>query len=93
MNWQRHPDINTKVLPDGYVVLSSSKTDWVNVLNPTGALVWELSDGELNIEEIVDQIQELLQRSDRTELLNQVDTLIKELAKVGLVSEVSATLC
>ncbi len=86
MNWQRNPDIQATILPDGFVALSTGKTEWVHILNPVGALVWELADGELSAEQMIAQIQELIQSKDQIALRNDIDQFTKELAAQGLLS-------
>jgi hypothetical protein len=86
MNWQRNPEVKTTILPDGHVALSTEKTEWVHILNPVGALVWELSDGALSTEEIITQISELIQSTDRTALEKDVQHFTKELIDAGVLS-------
>jgi hypothetical protein len=86
MNWQRNPDIKTTVLPDGFVALSTEKTDWVHVLNPIGALVWELSDGKLSKDEIVTQIKEIIQSSHVDGLQNEIEVFAGELLAAGALT-------
>jgi hypothetical protein len=87
MNWRRCPDIKTTLLPDGYVALSTENTDWIHILNPIGALVWELSDGDLSTDEIITQIENLIQPPDRAALKGEIDQFAKELLENGLLNE------
>lgn len=88
MNYLRNPDIKTTLMPDGHVVLFSAKTEWAQVLNPTGALVWEFCDGDTPIESITSQIGGLLAITDIPELQKEINSLIKELLGSGLLHEV-----
>ena len=87
MNWQRNPHIKTTLLPDGYAALTSDQVDWVHVLNPVGALVWELSDGNLSTAEIIAQIEKLIQSTDKDALRVEVDQFAQELLKAGVLHQ------
>lgn len=82
---RRNPDVKTTLLPDGYVVLFSTKTDWAHTLNPTGALVWEFCDGQHSVDELVSEVAGLLAGSDRKLLRTEVELLLQELLAAGLV--------
>jgi hypothetical protein len=86
MKWQRKSDIKTTMLPDGHIALSSDKVDWVHVLNPVGALVWELSDGNTTSDEIFCQIQELIPSGDKIVLKEDIDQFTKELVDAGVLT-------
>ena len=58
-NPKRHPEIETKILPDGHVVLMCEKTKWAFTLNPLGAIVWEFCDGTNSLSEIVQHIKSM----------------------------------
>jgi hypothetical protein len=85
MHPKRNPDVKTTLLPDGYVVLFSIKTDWAHTLNPTGALVWEFCDGQHSVDELVSEVEGLLAGSDRKRLTTEVESLLQELLAAGLV--------
>jgi len=81
----RNENITTKILPDGYIVLHNSKTEWAHTLTPLGAIAWELCDGLLTVQEIEQQVVELTERSNDHELKEQVVKLVDEFIALGLV--------
>ena len=87
----RSEEIETKILPDGYIVLYNSKTEWSHTLTPLGAVVWELCDGTLTVEEILHHVRELTERQGDDELGAQVVKLIDEFITLGLVHTESAS--
>ena len=72
-------------MPDGCVVLFSTKTDWAQILNPTGALVWEFCDGEHSVHEIAFEVSSLLGQPSSEKILPDVEALVKELFDGGLL--------
>lgn len=85
MKPSRNPDVKTTLLPDGHVVLFSTKTDWAHTLNPAGALVWEYCDGENSVEEIVSEVLSLVESGDREGLHTEIKDLIENLSEQGLL--------
>lgn len=81
---RRHPHVNATILPDGHVALHL-KNDWIYVLTPLGAIVWEFSDGEHGADEIVDEIAEIVEIKPSPELRQQIVELIDELKNVSLL--------
>lgn len=53
---KRNPEFITRLLPDGYVLVYSEKSEWVHTLTPLGGLVWEFCDGSNSAEQIADTI-------------------------------------
>lgn len=87
--YERNEDIKTTLMPDGHVVLFNSKTEWAQVLNPMGALVWELCDGQTTEADMVAQIAQLLDLDDPVGLEKDIKSLIGELLGLGLVCQTS----
>jgi hypothetical protein len=85
MNWQRKADVKMTLLPDGHGVLSSESNDWVHIVNPVGALVWELSDGKLSRQEIIARIAETLQPIDQNKFHEEIERFLQELIAGGLL--------
>lgn len=85
MNPRRNPEVKTTLLPDGYVVLFSTKTDWAHTLNPLGALVWEFCDGEHSVADIITELKELVCDLPEDGLSDQVNTFVTELLAGGLL--------
>lgn len=86
MRPKRNNEVETRILPDGYVVLFNTKNNWAHTLTPLGALTWELCDGQVSIDEIVDRIVELVgsETVDR-KLKEQITTLVDQLSELDLV--------
>jgi PqqD family protein of HPr-rel-A system len=60
----------------------------VHVLNPTGALVWQVLDGQGTIDEIAADISEVF-GIERAEALEQVSDLARQLGTAGLLRDVA----
>lgn len=84
MQYSRNQDIKTTLMPDGHVVLFNSKTEWAQILNPIGALVWEFCDGLTPSPEMVKQVASLIE-DDSPKLKDDINSLIKELLENGLI--------
>lgn len=84
MHPKRAQDIESRLLPDGYLALVSTQTDWAYTLNPPGALVWEFCDGELSADEIADRAAKIL-GADPLQFACQAQELIAELANAGVI--------
>lgn len=53
----RNPDAAWRVFEDGAVIVSPTESV-MHSLNPVGTRIWELADGTLNMNEILDTILE-----------------------------------
>lgn len=85
MHPRRNPDVKSTLLPDGYLVVSSCKTDWAHTLNPVGALVWEFCDGSHDVSQIVAEVVDLLPSGQLENLEEQVSKFVSELTASGLL--------
>jgi hypothetical protein len=83
----RNPDVKTTLLPDGFVVLFSTKTEWAHTLNPIGAIVWEYCDGCHSVDEIVAEVRQILEEKEEVQLSQVVRTFVEELLNSGLLVE------
>jgi hypothetical protein len=79
---KRNPEFTARLLPDGYVLIHSQKTDWVHTLTPVGGLVWEFCDGDQTGEQIAARICAVVQVAAKRE---DVFDLIKQLENNGLL--------
>lgn len=82
----RRSDIVARILPDGYVLLEVTGTDWVHQLTPMGGVVWEFCDGKNSAEEIVERISALEEIGAMPELKEHVDRLLDEFRRAELVA-------
>ena len=82
----RDPDVETSLLPDGHVVLVSSKTEWAHTLTPIAALAWEFCDGTNSVANIVDFIKEIPEISVDATLSEQIVVLLQELVDAGFLN-------
>lgn len=85
-NPKRNSDFNARLLPDGYVLIHSEKSDWVHTLTPLGGLVWEFCDGDKTAEQITDLICSKIQVPAKHE---DVVALVEELDKNGLLESIN----
>lgn len=84
MKPKRNDDIETRLLPDGHVVLFSKNSDWAHTITPMAAIVWEFCDGDNTPEQIAQRTREITQSSD-AELASQIDKLLQEFEQSGLI--------
>jgi hypothetical protein len=86
MRFQPHPDVVTRDIPDG-AMLVNVQTGSAFKLNWVGAQVWRQLDGQRAIGEIVTGLER--QYAVAAEQLGRdVDALLEDLQKQGLVSRV-----
>jgi Coenzyme PQQ synthesis protein D (PqqD) len=76
-------NLEVNEVPDGYVIYEGDQ-DRVHYLNKTAAVVFELCDGEHDIDDIVLRVAELF-NLEATACDNQVRTCVESLSKEGLV--------
>jgi len=86
--YKRHPQVESRLLPDGHLVLFNSNTNWGQTLTPLGAIVWEFCDGTTSIESIFEQLKELDSLVVTPELEQQVISLLEDLADTGLIESI-----
>jgi hypothetical protein len=82
---QRRADVRSTLLPDGYLVLFSTKTEWAQTLNPTAAIVWEFCDGERTVAEIAEELTELLGEAVKGDITKDVSQTVCDLVEAGLL--------
>lgn len=88
MKPKRNPDIETKMLPDGHVVIFSKKSDWAHTITPLAAIAWEFCDGEHSLEDIVSCVRDcanLNEGAANSNLKPAISDLLNDFAKSGLV--------
>ncbi len=87
MNPKRNPDVESKLLPDGHVVIFSNSSEWAHTVTPLAAIAWEFCDGEHSVDEIVKCVIEYsnLGGSD-LQIQPAISELLDEFAQSGLVS-------
>jgi hypothetical protein len=81
----RNPDVETKMLPDGHVVLFSPQTDWAHTLSPLGGIAWEFCDGENTVDEIIELVANTVEVNSK-EVSGELKTLCDELVESGLLT-------
>ena len=81
----RNPEVETKLLPDGHVVLFSSQNDWAHTLTPLGGIAWEFCDGENTIDQIIELVASTAEVN--TDVVSgELKTLCNELVDSGLLT-------
>jgi hypothetical protein len=83
----RSPDVETKILPDGHVVLFCEKSNWAHTLTPVGALVWEFCDGENDLESIITSLGKIKELNGAVGLREETIELLQELTDAGFILE------
>ena len=86
----RNPAIKSTLLPDGYLVLFNTKTDWALTLNPSAALVWDFCDGAHSLPEIVAELAAATESADKAVLKAEVESLVQQLARDSLLTVADA---
>ena len=81
----RQPGIQTRSLIDGYVVVFSETTNQASTLTPLAGIVWEFCDGSNSVDDIVQELQSIKEISAEVDLKTQVQELVNEFIKTGLV--------
>ncbi len=89
MKPKRTPDIETKMLPDGHVVIFSKTSDWAHTITPLAAIAWEYCDGEHSVDEIVQCVLEYA-KGDAKDLHPAINDLLTDFAQSGLVADATA---
>lgn len=89
MRPKRNPDVQTKMLPDGHVVIFSKQSDWAHTITPLAAIAWEFCDGQHSVDEIVNQILSYSSESTAAEIQPAICELLNDFAQGGLISDTS----
>lgn len=90
MKPKRNPDIETKLLPDGHVVIFSNKSDWAHTVTPLAAIAWEFCDGEHSVDEITKCVIECAKiDGPLSQIQPEITQLLNELEQSGLLSDCS----
>ncbi|MBS1955899.1 MAG: PqqD family protein [Cyanobacteria bacterium SZAS-4] len=87
---KRNPDVQTKMLPDGHVVIFSQQSDWAHTITPLAAIAWEYCDGEHSIEQIVEQVLTYTEAPNVAEIQPAITALLNDFVQGGLVSDTNA---
>ena len=86
----RNSAIQSKLLPDGHVVLVSQENDWAHTLTPLAGIAWEFCDGEHSEQEIIEMVAEVSGVGTAEQIHADIQKLFAELKETGLLSD-SAT--
>ena len=87
---KRNPDVQTKMLPDGHVVIFSQQSDWAHTITPLAAIAWEYCDGEHSIDQIVQQVLTYTESPNASEIQPAITALLDDFAQGGLVTDTNA---
>jgi Coenzyme PQQ synthesis protein D (PqqD) len=85
----RRPDIVARILPDGYVLLEVTGTDWVHQLTPLGGIIWEFCDGKNSAADIVSRVGELDDLGPMPDLKEHVIRLLNDFQNAKLLATTS----
>ncbi|HEY9679222.1 MAG TPA: PqqD family protein [Drouetiella sp.] len=89
MKPKRTSDVETKMLPDGHVVIFSKNSDWAHTITPLAAIAWEFCDGEHSLEQIVEKVVEYAD-GEKQNLQPAITELLNDFAQSGLVTDAAA---
>lgn len=81
----RNPSVQTKLLPDGHVVLFSEQVDWAHTLTPLAAIAWEFCDGDHNVDQIAECVSETAGTITTEAVKPELTKLFEELISSGLI--------
>lgn len=87
MNPLRNPDVQSKLLPDGHVVLFATDHEWAQTISPLAGIAWEFCDGCHSIDEIVEQVKTIAGLDATTSIKTEMSRLLDELLESGLLIE------
>lgn len=79
-----NPAVLQRQAPDGEVVLFNLDTGASLALNQTGVIVWQLVDGQRNVEQIVTAVRQLFPDAP-PDAVNDVSNLMDILAEEGFI--------
>lgn len=81
--YKKRGDISVRSLGKD-LMLYDEKNDKVHILNETGALLWNLLDGENKLLDIKKRFMEQFPDTDEKEILADINNIIERLAHEGL---------
>lgn len=86
---RRLKDVVRGELPDGEAVISMPGGDRALILNSVADAVLELCDGSRTVAEIAQFVRDTLQVPAGTDVASDVDRVLEELARAGVVEVVA----
>lgn len=91
MKPKRNSNIQTKLLPDGHVVIFSNNSDWAHTITPLAAIAWEYCDGEHSVDDIVSCVLEYAgEGANGATLQPVISELLHDFEQSGLVTDISS---
>ena len=81
----RNPDVQSKLLPDGHVVLFADQNNWAHTITPLAGIAWEFCDGRHSLEQIVENVKEIAGLDSSNSIKVEMSKLIEELYESGLL--------
>jgi hypothetical protein len=84
--YRRSDNLQTRLLPDGYVCVVNDEAETVHTLSPLGAVAWEFCDGSHNAEQIANEVANLGQLCEQDDVRGQVTKLLKWFLELGLIA-------
>ena len=60
-------------------------TDKIRVLNPTGFFIWQLCDGSLDVEGLVDQVRASFDKVPEVQVSEQIMEYVEEMVLAGFI--------
>lgn len=84
---KRSDNLKATILPDGYLALFATATNYAYTLPPLSALAWEFLDGQHTLEEVVREVVSAVGTVDEPALRRELLVLIDSLKENGFVIE------
>jgi hypothetical protein len=86
----KNPDIVVREESQDGGLLFNPDTNEIKLLNATGLFIWELCDGEREIDAIVAALQDAFDGLPDDEIADQVQAFLEEMEAAGLVGSVQS---
>jgi hypothetical protein len=86
MRPERLPNVVFRDLVDGEVIVLAADGETTTVLNPIGAVIWSLCDGNHSLDEIAALIGERFPDLPLEQIASDVKLLVEQLLNAALIS-------
>lgn len=81
----RRADVQTTILPDGYVAVFARDEQRIGTLPPVAGIIWEYCDGTFSVREIVDLVRSYEEIGGSIPDEKQIQELIDKLVSEGFL--------
>lgn len=88
--YMRNPDVVLREEDDDGGLLFNPDTNQIKVINPTGLFIWERCDGERDLTEIVETLQEAFDDAPGDQVTQDVQEFMEEMVNTGYIGTVES---